>query len=151
MNRKEFKKVPLIILTVATAGLLSVACSSSSSADNVKQTAVEAKSVSENTTAQSSSDESCTLVNSESDIPAGVTKVEDFRQNRDGQWECNGNTYKNCFIITGRMPSADKDSTFVYLSNLDQISFEEAYKAAGISNDLNDYFDVKDAVYVALK
>ena len=151
MNRKEFTKVPLIILSVATAGLLSVACSSSSSADNVKQAAVEAKSVSENTTDKSSSDESCTLINSESEIPAGITKIEDFQQNKDGQWECNGHTYKNCLIITGRMPSAARDSTYIYLSNLDQISFEEAYKAAGISSDLNDYYDVRDAVCVALK
>lgn len=47
------------------------------------------------------------------------------------------------------MPSADNDSTYVYLSNLDQISFEEAYKSAGISNDSNEYFYVNDAVYVA--
>ena len=147
MNTKRFTKVPLLIFTVAAVSLFSVACSSDST-ESAKQTAIDVKTVSESTS-QSNADESCTQVNSEYDIPADITKVEDFHQNKDGQWECNGHTYKNCLIITGRMPSADNDSTYVYLSNLDQISFEEAYKSAGISNDSNEYFDVNDAVYVA--
>ena len=66
----------------------------------------------------------------------------------DGTWECDGHTYKYRLEISGRMPNAAVDSTFVYLSNQETISFEQAYLAAGISSDTNDYFAVEDAVLV---
>lgn len=70
---------------------------------------------------------------------------------RDGSWECDGHRYKYKLEISGRMPNATVDSTFVYLSNQESISFEQAYLAAGISSDVNDYFAVEDAVLVDLK
>ena len=69
----------------------------------------------------------------------------------DGTWECEGHSYKYRLEISGRMPNAAVDSTFVYLSNQETISFEQAYLAAGISSDLNDYFSVEDAVLVDMK
>ena len=69
----------------------------------------------------------------------------------DGSWECDGHIYKYRLEISGRMPNAAVDSTFVYLSNQETISFEQAYLAAGISSDLNDYFSVEDAVLVDMK
>ena len=49
------------------------------------------------------------------------------------------------------MGGAVKDSTFVYLSNIEDISFDQAWKAAGLSSNMDDYFDRKDAVLVAMK
>lgn len=49
------------------------------------------------------------------------------------------------------MPAAEKDSTFVYLSNIENISFEQAWKAAGLSSSLSDYFDVVVAVLVEME
>lgn len=49
------------------------------------------------------------------------------------------------------MPNAAVDSTFVYLSNIKDITFGQAWKAAGFSNNTDDYFDVKDAVLVEIK
>ena len=49
------------------------------------------------------------------------------------------------------MPNAAVDSIFVYLSNQENISFEQAYLAAGISSDSNDYFAAEDAVLVDMK
>lgn len=66
----------------------------------------------------------------------------------DGTWECDGHTYKYRLEITGTMPNAKASSTFVYLSNIENISFERAYKAAGISSYLGDYFAAEDAVLV---
>ena len=40
---------------------------------------------------------------------------------------------------------------FVYLSNLPDISFEQAAKASGLSSDTADYFDAEDAVLVELR
>lgn len=69
----------------------------------------------------------------------------------DGTWNFEGNTYKYRLEITGRMNNAATDSTFVYLSNLEEITFDQAWKAAGFSSISTDYFDVKDAVLVEMK
>lgn len=74
--------------------------------------------------------------------------LKDYIQNEDGTWTCNDNTYQYKLEITGRMSNATTDSTFVYLSNFENIPFEQAWKAAGFSSDTNDYFDEKDAVLV---
>ena len=37
---------------------------------------------------------------------------------------------------------------FVYLSNVENISFEQAWRASGLSSLLNDYFEAEDAVLV---
>ena len=65
----------------------------------------------------------------------------------DDTWECKGHIYKYRLEISGRMPDAAVDSTFIYLSNM-EISFSQAYKAAGISSNMDDYFAAEDAVLV---
>ena len=79
-----------------------------------------------------------------------IITLREHSQNADGIWECEGNTYKYKMEITGRMPNADCDSTFIYLSNSEKITLEQAWKAAGFSSNLNDYFDVEDAVLVGM-
>lgn len=79
-----------------------------------------------------------------------ITNIREYSQNADGTWVCDGNTYKYKLEITGRMPNASCDSTFVYLSNSEDITLEQAWKAAGFSSNLNDYFDVEDAVLVGM-
>lgn len=44
----------------------------------------------------------------------------------DGTWRYDGQVYQYRLEITGRMSNADKDSTFVYLSSLDGITFDHA-------------------------
>ena len=77
--------------------------------------------------------------------------VKTYCEMADGTWTCNGYAYKYRLEITGRMNDAAKDSTFVYLSNLEEISFERAWKAAGLSSDTADYFSPEEAVLVELK
>ena len=69
-----------------------------------------------------------------------------YHEMSDGTWECDGYTYKYRLEIKGTMPNADVSSTFVYLSNIENISFEQAWKAAGLSSNMKDYFAVEDAV-----
>ncbi len=69
----------------------------------------------------------------------------------NGTWMCNDYTYKYRLEISGRMPNAAKDSTFVYLSNIEDISFDKAYTAAGISSNTEDYFSPDDAVLVEME
>lgn len=66
----------------------------------------------------------------------------------DGTWECDGLEYKYRLEIKGRMPNAQKNATFVYLSNREEITFEQAFKAAGLSSSMADYFPGEEAVFV---
>ena len=76
----------------------------------------------------------------------------DYGELADGTWKTDSNTYKYRLEITGRMGGgAVKDSTFVYLSNIEDISFERAYMAAGLSSNMDDCFDPSEAVLVAMK
>ena len=69
----------------------------------------------------------------------------------NGTYSCEEHIYKYRFEISGRMPNAAKNSTFVYLSNLPEISFEQAWKASGLSSSLDDYFSEEDAILVDIK
>lgn len=60
----------------------------------------------------------------------------------------NGNSYKYKLEVTGRVPNAVIDSTYVYLSNIDEIPFERAYKESGFSSSTADYFSVEEAVWI---
>lgn len=68
----------------------------------------------------------------------------------DGTWMCEDYTYQYRLEITGRMPNAAQDSTFVYLSNIEEIPFERAYMAAGLSSNMDDYFKPEEAVLVEM-
>ena len=69
----------------------------------------------------------------------------------DGTWQWEEHTYKYRLEISGRTHNAVKDSTFVYLSNIENITFDQAWKAAGLSSYSGDYFDVEDALLVEMK
>jgi hypothetical protein len=80
-----------------------------------------------------------------------LVTITKYYEMSDGTWQANGYSYKYRLEITGRMGNAVKDSTFVYLSNIPEISFEQAWKAAGLSSNLDDYFDPEEAVLVEMK
>lgn len=69
----------------------------------------------------------------------------------DGTWKTDNCTYKYRLEITGRMPNAVKDSTFVFLSNIEDISFQKAMMASGLSSNMEDYFDEETAKFVGMK
>ena len=73
-----------------------------------------------------------------------------YQEMSDGTWQCEGYTYAKKLTITGHMPNAAADSTFVYLTNLEDITFEQAYLAAGVSSSSDDYFSPEDAVLVEM-
>lgn len=93
-----------------------------------------------------------TFVGCGGQVPERVKTIESdlktYYEMSDGTWECEGYTYKYRLEIRGRMPDASADSTFVYLSNQESITFEQAYLAAGLSSDMDDYFALEDAVLV---
>ena len=63
---------------------------------------------------------------------------------------CDDYLYKYRLEITGRMPNAAVDSSFVYLSNIEEIAFDQEYRAAGVSSDSDDYFSPEEAVLVEM-
>ena len=69
----------------------------------------------------------------------------------DGTWRTDTHTYKYRLEITGRMNGAAKDRTFVFLSNLEDITFGQAWKASGLSSNTADYFEEEEAELVAVK
>ena len=72
--------------------------------------------------------------------------MKTYYEMTDGTWMCDGHVYQYRLEIHGRMPEAAEDSSFVFLSNMKEITFEQAYKAAGISSDSEDYFSPETAV-----
>lgn len=76
--------------------------------------------------------------------------MKTYYGNTDGTWQVDGRLYRYRLVITGRMPNTPGDTTFVYLSNLEEISFERAWRAAGYSNSSTDYFLPEEAVLVEL-
>ena len=68
----------------------------------------------------------------------------------DGTWQCDGHIYKYRLEISERLSNAVKDSTYIYLSNIEDITFEQAWKASGLSSNMDDYFDIDEAVLVEL-
>ena len=64
----------------------------------------------------------------------------------DGTWFCDGLFYQYRLEIS----NASNDTVFVYLSNLSDISFEQAWKALGLSSNTEDYFALEDAILVEM-
>lgn len=77
--------------------------------------------------------------------------INTYCEMKDGTWSCNDRSYEYRLERRGRLPTAECDSVFVYLSNLPDISFEQAAKASGLSSDTADYFAAEDAVLVELQ
>ena len=53
--------------------------------------------------------------------------------------------------MTGRLHNAVNDITYTILSNREEITFDQAWKASGLSSNLEDYFQAEDAVFVAIQ
>ena len=68
----------------------------------------------------------------------------------DGTWQFDEHIYKYRLEISGRMPNAVKDSTYIYLSNIENISFQKAMMASGLSSNMEDYFAIEEAVLVEM-
>ena len=77
--------------------------------------------------------------------------INTYYELEDGTWSCDDRSYEYRLERRGRLPNAGCDSVFVYLSNLPDISFEQAAKASGLSSDTADYFAAEDAVLVELR
>lgn len=52
-----------------------------------------------------------------------------YYEMEDGTWQCKDKTYSYRLILTGRMHSAEKDSTFVVLTDDSKMTFEEVANA----------------------
>ncbi len=74
--------------------------------------------------------------------------LQTYSEMSNGTWQCGGHSYQYRLEITGRLNNAACDTTFVYLSNLETISFDQAWKASGLNSHTGDYFPVEDAVQV---
>lgn len=76
-------------------------------------------------------------------------KLYDYEQNEDGTWSANGATYNNKVILTGTMPNAAKESTYVVLTNDTGITFEDVTTSI-FTSDSNKQLDKKVACVVEM-
>lgn len=72
-------------------------------------------------------------------------------RNSDGEWVSDGYIYQYRLEITGRLHNAVKNTTYVVLSNTKDITFDQTWKASGLSSNLDDYFDPAVAAIVGHK
>ena len=80
-----------------------------------------------------------------------IANFVEYYEMSDGSYMTeSGDTYKYRLVITGRMNAAVRDSTFVFLSNIKDIPFDRAWKAAGFSSNTNDYYKPEDAILVGI-
>lgn len=79
-----------------------------------------------------------------------VTIVKYYEMS-DETWSTDDYTYQYRLELTGRLNNAAKDSTYIILSNTKEITFEQAWKASGLSSNMDDYFDKENAIIVAMK
>ena len=90
-----------------------------------------------------------TVVNTFEETKDGVMTT--YYEMSDGTWKTDDYTYRYRLVITGRLHNAVKDTTYTILSNIEDITFEQAWKASGLSSNSTDYFEIEDAVFVAIK
>ena len=69
----------------------------------------------------------------------------------DGGWTARGHTYKYRLELTGRLGSAARDTTYLVLSNTEDITFRQAMLASGLGSRTDDYFDIDYALIVGIK
>lgn len=74
-----------------------------------------------------------------------------YHELSDGTWQADGRIYKYRLEIPGQLPNSIEESTFVYLTNLEKITFDQAWKAAGFSSQTSDYYTEDEAVLVEWK
>ena len=79
-----------------------------------------------------------------------VTIVKYYEMS-DGTWKTDDYTYQYRVEVTGRMNNAAKDSMYVFLSNTKDITFDQAWKASGLSSNTDDYFKEEETKLVAVK
>lgn len=63
-------------------------------------------------------------------------------------WFSEGNCYQYRLEISGKLSNAAKNTTYIVLSNTKDITFDQVWKASGLSSNTADYFDPKDAIIV---
>lgn len=79
-----------------------------------------------------------------------VTLVRHYRMS-DGSWQTEDNSYLYRLEIAGKRDNEARVTTLIYLSNRKEISFEEAWRASGLSSNMNDYFSPDEARYIGFK
>lgn len=87
-------------------------------------------------------------------IDAGDEVVlETYYELSDGTWKADGGeqTYQYRLVLTGRLHGAVRDTTYTILSNVEDITFDQAWKASGLSSNTEDYFAPEEAVFVAIQ
>lgn len=77
------------------------------------------------------------------------SRFNNYVQDSDGKWECNGIKYNHRVVLTGRDPGAQADGRFVVLTNDADVTYAEVSKSLYSSN-MNDFLDPEKTVIVEM-
>ena len=66
----------------------------------------------------------------------------------DETWKTDKHFYKKRIKVSGKLNNSTVKTTYIILSNMGEFTFEEAWKAAGLSSSSDDYFKAEDAIIV---
>lgn len=80
-----------------------------------------------------------------------IVTIVKYYEMSDGTWKTDDYIYQYRVEVIGRTNNAAKDSMFVFLSNTKDITFDQAWKASGLSSDIDDYFKEEETKLVAVK
>lgn len=87
---------------------------------------------------------------SESSASDDFTVLVEYYEMSDGTWRTDKYSYEYRLVITGRDDTAVTDITYVFLSNLEEISFEQASNSI-LSSNASDFLNEEDAILVEIK
>ena len=76
--------------------------------------------------------------------------MKTYYEMEDGTWKCDGKTYSLRLELSGRMPNAVKDSSYVVLTDNAELTFDDVTKSM-ISSYLEDSKIMEGSVLVELR
>ena len=76
--------------------------------------------------------------------------VATYYEMNDGTWQCGDNTYLFRLELTGRMPNAKSDSSYVVLTDNENLAFEDVTKSL-YSSSLDDSKIMDGSMIVEVK
>lgn len=76
--------------------------------------------------------------------------VSTYYEMSNGKWRCDGTTYQFRLELSGRMPNAESDSSYVILTDNKNLTFEDVSKSL-YSSLLEDSRIMQDSVIVEME
>lgn len=152
-KKPAFWVVLLAVLAVVVAGVLFLTNPLTEKEEVHSEPENTDYSVKESSSEQDMKQEEVSIVATyehESDAAGYYVLISHYEMS-DGTWRTDTGAYKYRLIIEGTQGSQQKKFDYIYLSNIEEISYHEAMMASGLSSYMPDYFDEATAKFVGFR